>query len=78
MACPIKVAAMEPPMPRMAVSQKPPGPAPGVYIFAIMPAANPIRIVQTQCIMLIILVVVSFQNYCKVKATAYPPCLNVR
>ena len=48
---PMNVAAIAPAMPRMAVSQKPEGPLPGVTALAIKPATNPIKIVQIQCIM---------------------------
>src|SRR6476660_2366681 len=45
----MKVAASAPAMPRMAVSQNPEGPVPGVTALAIKPARKPIRIVQIQC-----------------------------
>jgi hypothetical protein len=45
----MNVAAIEPAMPRIAVSQKPDGPVPGVTALAISPATKPISIVQTQC-----------------------------
>ena len=50
MSWPMNVAAMAPAMPRIAVSQKPDGPAPGVIALAISPATKPITMVQTQCI----------------------------
>src|SRR5262249_19685833 len=48
--CPMNVAAIAPAMPKIAVSQNPEGPVPGVTAFAIRPATKPIRIVQIQCI----------------------------